>query len=286
MRRRVLRCLLVVLAAGSSSGPARAESADELLRRARDAWSTGKPDEALDLAGRAIAADPQDARGPYFRGVLRNALGRYADAVADFDRCLKLDPKLADAYDLRGSAQFKSGKFAEAVADFDRFLALRPKEAPGHWRRGIALYYVGRCADGRDQFKGYQSVDANDVENAVWHFLCVAKLEGVAKARAAMLRIGKDRRVPMTEVYELYRGKLRPADVLAAAEAGDVKPEERASRRFYAHLYLGLYYDATGEPQKALEHMTLAAGKYGSPGYMGDVARVHERVLREAAKGK
>jgi lipoprotein NlpI len=269
-----------------SSALARGEPAADLLKQARDAWAANKREQALELVGKAIAADPTDPQGILARGHMREAMGQYDEAVADFGRVVRLDPKLAEAYDSRGDALLKQGKFAEAVADFDRFLALKPREAPGHWRRGIALYYAGRFADGKDQFKGYESVDANDVENAVWHFLCAAKLDGLAKARGAMLKVGKDRRVPMTEVYELYQGKLKPADVIAAAEAGKATAAERAGRLFYAHLYLGLFYDATGDPKQALQHISLAAGKYRSTSYMGDVARVHERLLLEAAKGK
>ncbi len=96
-----------------------------------------------------------------------------------------------------------------------------------------------------------------------------------------MLKIGKDTRVPMMEVYDLYLGKRKPAEVLAAAESGEVPAELRKEQRFYAHLYLGLYYDATGDKKKALEHLTLAEGKYRIGHYMGDVAHVHAELLRK-----
>ena len=150
--------------------------------------------------------------------------------------------------------------------------------------RGISLYYVGRFEDGRQQFKAGDQVFANDVENAVWHFLCNVHVVGLDKAREAILKIGKDTRVPMMEVYDLYRGKAKPADVLAAAEAGNAPAELRKEQRFYAHLYLGLYYDATGDKAKALEHLTLAEGKYRIGHYMGDVAHVHAELLRKEAR--
>ena len=73
-------------------------------------------------------------------------------------------------------------------------------------------------------------MDTNDVENAVWHFLCVAREDGVEKARAAMLKIGKDRRVPMMQVYELFaRQGEAGRRAKAAAEAGDPAAAERSS---------------------------------------------------------
>jgi lipoprotein NlpI len=278
--RHALRLGFVVLLS-LTPALARGETAEEYRQQAVKALMRKDTDAALKLATKAIDADPKYARGPLLRGIIHEALQKHAEAIADFDRSLKLDAKLADAYDHRGSEQFKLGHIKESLADFDRFLKLQPKAAPGHWKRGISLYYAGRYDDGRKQFEGYEKVDTNDVENAVWHFLCNARRIGIDKAREQMLKIGKDRRVPMMEVYDLYRGKIKPADVLAAAEAGDVPAELRKQQRFYAHLYLGLYYDVLGDRNKALEHMTLAEGKYRIGHYMGDVAHVHAELLRK-----
>ncbi len=259
---------------------------DDYVTQSLDALHKGDADKALELAEKAVAAEPDAAQPLYVRGLAKAALHRPTDAVADYDQALKIDPKKVEIYDSRGSEQFKLGRFAESVADFDRYLEAVPKQAPGHWRRGISLYYAGCYDDGRKQFAAYEQVDRNDVENAVWHFLCAARADGVAKARESMLKIGKDTRVPMMKVYDLYRGAAKPEDVLAAASDGDATEAERRERLFYAHLYLGLYFDATGDKKQALEHITLAAHKYFIDGYMGDVARVHEKVLLNDKEAK
>jgi lipoprotein NlpI len=264
----------------------RCETAKEIRSQARAAWKAGQAEKALKLADRAIALSPKEADGQLLRGQLLEALFRHDAAVEAFTRSLELNPKSAAAYDHRGSEQFKRGKIAESLRDFDRALKLEPSAGPGHWKRGITLYYLGKYDEGRKQFKGYEKVDTNDVENAVWHFLCAVRAENLAKARASMLKIGRDARVPMMRVYDLYRGSCKPADVLAAAEAGKPTDAERKQRLFYAHLYLGLNYDVTGNARKALEHMTLAAEKYRIPHYMGDVARVHLDLLRKQNQKK
>jgi lipoprotein NlpI len=255
-----------------------AEEPAALRKQAAAVWEKGDREKGLKLAGEAIAADPKNPTGYLLRGSMYAVLGKHKEAVADLDRCIELNPRVAEAYDRRGSERFKLGDVKGSAADFDRYIALRPKAFAGHWRRGISLYYAGRYDDGRKQFEGYQKFDANDVENAVWHFLCVAKKDGLKKARASLLPIKKDARVPMMEVYGLYAGKLKPEDVLAAARKG--KGAARDRQLFYAHLYLGLYYEVAGDKKKAREHIKQAAGKYRIGHYMGDVARVHWKRMK------
>jgi lipoprotein NlpI len=277
------RFAVALLCIVASALLARGDSAEDYLPEARRALMNKQADKAVELAGKAIAADPKDARGYLLRGLGYEVLRQHDKAIADFTHCLQRDPKCAAAYDHRGSERFILGRIKESLDDFDTFLALEPEAAPGHWKRGIGLYYAKRYTDGRKQFKDGDKIFAEDVENAVWHFLCNAKLQGIDKARADMLKIGKDKRVPLMEVYDLFLGKCKPADVLAAAQAGNVPEQLRNQQLFYAHLYLGLYYDALGDKRKALEHLDLAAGKHRL-GYMGAVAHVHAELLRKDEK--
>jgi lipoprotein NlpI len=265
---------------------ARAETAEELLKAAEAAWAKGKTDDALALADKAVGLDDKNPRAYLLRGSLYEARREHTEAIADFDKVIALDPKAAEAYDRRGSEHFKLGHFKESLADFDRSLELRPEGRAGHWKRGITCYYAGRFEDGKKQFEGYEKVDVNDVENAVWHFLCVARSDGLDKARASLLKVGNDRRVPMMQVYALYAGKANPHDVLEAARAGRPAAEELNQRLFYAHLYLGLYYEASGDRKRTLEHLTRAADDHKIGHYMWDVARVHRDLLHKEAKPK
>ena len=59
----------------------------------------------------------------------------------------------------------------------------------------------------------------------------------------------------MMKVYDLFRGDAKPDDVLARpVRAGDATDGERKQRLFLAHLYLGLYFDATGDKKQAPQH--------------------------------
>jgi lipoprotein NlpI len=283
MRTLIHTTLVLGLSVGVVS-PTLAQTLAEVQQAVKEALAKGQTKEALALASKAIEQQPKNPEAYLLRGVIYEALQQHPEAIADFDRALALDAKLAEAYNRRGSEQFKLGRIKESIADFDKFLELRPTETPGHWKRGISYYYAGRFDDGRKQFEGYEKVDTNDVENAVWHFLCVARMSGVEKARAGLLKIGKDKRVPMMQVYDLFANKLTPADVLRAAREGAPSPELLNRQLFYAHLYLGLYYEVMGDRKKALEHLTEAADKHRVGHYMWDVARVHRDILNKAEK--
>jgi lipoprotein NlpI len=262
-----------------------AEPVDDLLQSARAALSRGQTDEALALTRKAITLDPKSVPAHVLLGTVFEAAQRHHEAIAAFDKAIVLDPKAAEAYNHRGSERFKLGQIPESIADFDKYLELKPEEKSGHWKRGISYYYAGRFDEGRRQFEGYEAVDANDVENAVWRYLCMARADGVAKARKAMLKVGNDRRVPMMEVYALFSGKPKPEDVLTAARAGQPTAEQLNEWLFYAHLYLGLYYESEGDRKQALEHLAKAEEhKIGH--YMWDVARVHRELLRRQEKPK
>jgi lipoprotein NlpI len=169
---------------------------------------------------------------------------------------------------------FFAAKPGESARVFDQLVVAVPRSEPELWQRGLALYYAERFEDGRKQFELHRTVNPNDVENPAWHFLCVARLEGVDAARKALLPVGEDRRVPMREILALYAGTSDPAAVLAAAETGE--GEARRNQLFYAHLYLGLYFEALGDAVKAREHIRQAAGPFRMNHYMGKVAVMHE----------
>lgn len=195
---------------------------------------------------------------------------------------IKADPKFAQAHYYRGRVRFRLGKFAASVLDFNRYVKLAPSLASRQWERGIACYYAEQFQAGAEQFELYQTYHDNDVENSVWRFLCMAQTEDIEKARAAMLPIRNDRRIPMMAIYDLFRGEANAWDVEAAIVSDDPKPESLAYRRFYAQLYLGLYYEAVGN-KKLAKAQIIAASKHkrtkGINNYMWAVADVHAKRL-------
>lgn len=200
--------------------------------------------------------------------------GQADEALAELDRAMQKVPNNPQMHLIRGSLLFRSGKVEESLLDFDKCIALDPRIKPYLWQRGISLYYAGKYQEGVDQFVEHREVNPNDVENAFWHFLCAAKLNGIEAAQKSILLSGTDRRVPMMQVQELIQGKTTPAAVIEAAESSRTNVRGPAYDRFYGYLYVGLYHDAMGDQEQAKKCLEKCV-ELKVDGYMGDVARVH-----------
>lgn len=186
------------------------------------------------------------------------ALFLFAQAPADYQR--------------QGEEAFRQGKFAESVAAFDKVIAALPNQAPQHWQRGISLYYAGRFADCKAQFELHRTVNPEDFENAAWHMLCAARLQGFEEARKNLIPIREDTRVPMRELHALWKGEGSVERVLAAAGTS-------RGGKFYANLYLALFEETRGNAEAAKTYARRAA-ELAPEDYMGDVARIHAKTSR------
>ena len=70
-------------------------------------------------------------------------------------------------------------------------------------------------------------------------------------------------------IYKVFRGENRPEELLPVISTG-------ALARFYAYLYLGLYYEALGREVEAYQYISVAADDdYRIGGYMHGVAKLH-----------
>ncbi|MGI9474968.1 MAG: tetratricopeptide repeat protein [Rubripirellula sp.] len=205
--------------------------------------------------------------------------GESSEATKAADALLELAPNDARTLRLVGDVYLRSGDVDAAVKQFDRYLKLEPEALPGLWQRGIALYFAGKYGEGVKQFEVHRGVNPNDVENAAWHFLCVAKSRSFEEAEKLVLPAPNDARVPMAEVLEM----LSDGDtdrVVSKMESVAAGSPDRDDADFYGNFYLGLYADAQGDEAKALRYLKKSAEDVPHH-YMGDVARVYVAYLEE-----
>lgn len=238
----------------------------------------------LSLAGRCFGQEPieSDLAFKELQIAAEQAIteGKHQKAVQLLKKITQLEPRSAVALYHLGRESFCVGEIEQSLTAFDRYLELAPSRKTSLWERGITCYYAKKYEQGRKQFELYQTFHNKDVENGVWHILCESGINGFQKASSKALEITDDPRVPMTEIYDLFRGKAKPKDVMDAANTNASKSLLNR-QKFYANLYVGLYYEATGDGQNAKQHLQLAV-KHRIGHYMWHVARVHlERIEKQ-----
>ncbi len=183
--------------------------------------------------------------------------------------------KTATDWSRLGDAQLRAGRFDEATKSFEVAIKLDSKTEPFLWQYGIALFFANRFDEGKLLFEKHRVVNPHDVENAAWHFLCVAKAHDVNQARKILLPAPDDRRTPMRQILK----RLALTDDSVVMEKMETAKED-LSTRFYGNLYLGLIADAEGRPDEAIQYIKRAAQTEATH-YMADVARVYQNRLEK-----
>lgn len=210
----------------------------------------------------------------------------------DFDTVIQLTDEIEEgsrwdrvrtlSLQRRGEESFFEGKIKESIADFDAVIERVPEQDPHHWQRGLCYYYAEEYGKGKAQFERHQEVNSQDVENAVWHFICSVRVPGgsLQSAQENLIPIQRDSRVPMAEIHRLFAGQGSVEEVLAAVKPNDdnLLSDTERNHLCYAHLYLGLWFEAKGEQEKSNEHIRLAAFEYPMDHYMGKTAQVHAKL--------
>src|SRR4029453_642615 len=135
-------------------------------------------------------------------------------ALQELTQRLAATPQNPALYIQRGMACFKLGDVTAALDDFDHAERLDPALTPYLWQRGLAHYYAGRFADGVRQFTIDLTVNAHDVEETVWRYLCQAQVQGAPAARTELYPVRQDARPVMGWIYRLFAGECSAATVL------------------------------------------------------------------------
>jgi len=210
--------------------------------------------------------------------------GEYDDALAAAKEMGELQPHVIQHQLFLGDVAFAACDMPTSIEAFNSAAKLNPGLGPYLWQRGLAQYYAERYKDGVKQFETHQTVNSQDVENAVWHLLCAARFSDVEKARKKLIPITGDTRIPMSQVYEMFAGRMKPEEVIKAAHnsGGLVQPgtQRHNLQLYYAHLYIGLYHEMLGKQELAIESMKEAQKINPLPknNFMGVVAHVHLKL--------
>ena len=95
---------------------------------------------AAALLGAASLRGAEPVAWPEWRAPM---LADFSGDVKKLDAALQAAPDSISLLSQRGDRNLFLGKFAEAVADYEKMIALDPAQDAPHWRLGIAYYFLG-----------------------------------------------------------------------------------------------------------------------------------------------
>lgn len=149
--------LLLTLLSACGGGPDPAEQAAEHFTAGRRLMDTGDYQQAIASFNEALALNPDLATAYTMRGISRweivdGAADQIGEAMADFDRALELDSDQFQSRYHRAQGYSMLGRYAEAVSEFEIALgaaANMDTQVDIAYRRGLALKELGRFDDAR-----------------------------------------------------------------------------------------------------------------------------------------
>lgn len=102
--------------------------AEELKSLANEAFKAHKYSQAIDLYSQAIEVNDQNAVYWANRAFAHTKLEEYGSAIHDATKAIEIDPKYSKGYYRRGAAYLAMGKFKEALKDFQQVKRLCPND--------------------------------------------------------------------------------------------------------------------------------------------------------------
>ena len=101
------------------------------------------------------------------KGLGLEALGRYQEALACYERGLEIDPRRSDLWNNKGAALQRLGRLEEALACYDRGLEIAPRDSHLWVGKGVALHHLSRYEDALACYERGLEIDPRD--SALWH---------------------------------------------------------------------------------------------------------------------
>lgn len=98
---------------------------------------------------------PSDTRAAAFamRALTLSLIGRYAEAIKDYDQAIEINPNYPVALNNRAWAHFRSKNYSAAWPDVERSLALDPWSPHAYDTRAHLHHVAGRAAQAFEDYK-------------------------------------------------------------------------------------------------------------------------------------
>jgi tetratricopeptide (TPR) repeat protein len=178
-------------------------------------------------AEHALMADPGSVERILQLALAQSGVRQFREAIQTLTRGLAIAPDHAVLYRWRGHRHLSVREFDRALADLTRGDRLDSTNYGILYHLGIVRYARGDFAGAAEAFRRAQprAPDAGELAGSTdWLWMSLSRAGKGAEAQAML-----DRRpdsLPVSNAYSqrlrLYRGEIGPAEVITAADTGDV----------------------------------------------------------------
>ena len=125
-------------------------------------YELGRYEEAIEEFDKAIELDPNDPDYHYYKGIALYELHKYEEAIEEFDKAIELDPNDPVYHYNKGLALGELHKYEEAIKEFDKAIELNPYNPGYHNGKGLALSELHRYQEAIEEYDKAIELDPND----------------------------------------------------------------------------------------------------------------------------
>ncbi len=232
---------LVCAAAAASAEFLQTQPGQDPLQLIKALRDEGRIAEALEAATEALRNEPERRDLRAERGFLLGSVGRYDEALAEFEAILADNPGDVEALLEHAQVKLLQGKSDEAEGEFRFLLALAPGLPGATFGLGDVLAGRGDVAGAREAYRQYVRARPDD---PLGHL----RLGNLA------LQAGEAR-----EARDRFREALRLAPANADARAGSERAEGLLAREYRFRFELGYAHETltNGQPDWRAGSMLL-----------------------------
>lgn len=211
---------------------------------------------AIANLDKAIQKKHNSAKAYNLRGYAKRWLGKYEEAIKDYEIAINIDNNYADAYYNMGNAYGMLGRYQIAVDKFTKSISLNPNNAEALCFRGVAFRYMNKLDEALRDLNAAISLDKGlGVAYSQRGFVHKLKenLEEMFNDLSNAIKLGEND--ALTKFYIGYYYFIKENNNLAQKYIQEsLKLNDKLPESYY---YLGLIYDKNDKLDEAKKMMTI-----------------------------
>ncbi|WAC04748.1 MAG: tetratricopeptide repeat protein [Methanoregula sp.] len=131
------------------------------LNKANALKNLNRDQEALDACEKALSIDPDFINAWVMKSAILNSLGRHKDGLDAAQKAISLDPNSYTGWDLKAVSLSKLNRYQDAIDAADMSISINPSYAKSWGNKGYALQNLGKYKEALAAYDKALSLDPN-----------------------------------------------------------------------------------------------------------------------------